>query len=114
MTPLPLTKEIDVLMHTSRTGRYVTDETDVIAMGNAGLLKDYGPQKLADGMHYFTLTEAGRQKLADWRATQPKPKPPTRSQGRYQEYLRNDCCFESLFHFLKYNENQRKLGHHHS
>ena len=70
--------EADVLSHTLRTGRYVTDETKVIQMGDAGLLQDFGPQALADGMHYFTVTKAGRDSLAEWKDSLPKPPPPTK------------------------------------
>lgn len=85
--------EADVLSHTIRNGRYVTDEAKVIKMGVDGLLEDFGPQKLADGMHYFTVTLDGRLALAEWRESQPKPpKPPklTRSQNRYRAFLNSD------------------------
>lgn len=45
-------KEASVLAHTLSNGRYVTGDADVIEMGKAGLLHDYGPQNLAGGMHY--------------------------------------------------------------
>jgi len=64
-----------VLVHTAYTGRYVTDEAHVIALGKAGLLLDHGLQPLAPGMHYFTMTGKGRTALEEWRAAQPKPKP---------------------------------------
>jgi len=89
--------EIDILRHTQRTGRYVTGESFVIEMGARGLLKDHSPQCLADGMHYFTLTEAGRKILADHQATSPKPPVLTRSQLRYREWLDISDCFNGNF-----------------
>ena len=82
-----------VLVHTSNTGRYVTDEAKVIEMAQRGLLRDYGPQKLADGMHYLTMTGAGRDALIAWRARQPKPpkvKGPSREFRAWRAYV--DAC----------------------
>ena len=65
--------QADVLRHTSNNGRYVTDEPAVIAMGEAGLLYDHGPQVLAGGAHYLTMTSKGRTALNEWQSAQPKP-----------------------------------------
>lgn len=81
--------EASVLAHTSSNGRYVTDEKRVIEMANAGLLKDYGAQQLAGGMHYLTLTELGRKALQEWRAAQPKPKPVKRRSEQCDRW--RDC-----------------------
>lgn len=78
--------EADILRHTARTGRYVTGDAEVIALGKRGLLHDHGPQALARGDHYFTLTEQGRAALREWQATQPKAKPPTKRQRRYRTW----------------------------
>ncbi len=98
-----------MLAHTSRTGRYVTDEKLVIELAAHGFLKDHGPQRLADGMHYFTMREAGRTALAEHRATLPKPKPLTRSQRRYQEYLSVCESFDSFHHWLIYTTRKNKM-----
>lgn len=66
-------RESDVLLHASSNGRYVTTEPDVIAMGEAGLLFDHGPQALAGGAHYLVTTPRGRAALNEWKAAQPKP-----------------------------------------
>lgn len=66
--------EADILAHASSKGRYVTADADVLDMAASGLLNDYGPQPLADGDHYLTLSEKGRSALAEWRAAQTKPK----------------------------------------
>lgn len=63
----------DILRHASDNGRYVTDEQFVIDLAAQGLMKDYGPQKLADGMHYLTVTSKGREALNEYQAAQPKP-----------------------------------------
>ncbi len=81
MSTHPLTsQEADVLLHTSRTGRYVTGEAEVIAMAARGLLRDYGPQALAGGDHYFEMTPKGREALKEWKAAQPAPPKPKRSK----------------------------------
>jgi hypothetical protein len=82
----------DVLAHTSRTGRYVTDEAAVITMASEGLLHNHGPQRLAGGMHYLTITSKGRDVLSAWRAAQPKPAPVkkrrrSRSFDSWRRYL---------------------------
>lgn len=82
--------EADVLAHTSSNGRYVTDEKRVIALAGAGLLKDYGPQPIAGGMHYLTLTGRGRTALEAWRAGKPKPKRMKRRSeqlNRWREFV---------------------------
>lgn len=84
-------READVLAHTASNGRYVTDEAAVIEMGKAGLLQDHGPQNLAAGMHYLTMTHLGRMMLMQWRDAQPKPKPLTKAQLRYRDFLDVDC-----------------------
>lgn len=101
--------EAEILSHTSRTGRYVTDEDSVIKMAEQGLLKDYGPQPLAGGMHYFTLTGKGSKELELWREAQPKPiqkpkltKKQIRSKIRYQYYIERADCWDSFRHFLQW------------
>jgi hypothetical protein len=37
------------------------------------LLNDYGPQQLAEGDPYLTLSEKGRLALKEWRDAQPAP-----------------------------------------
>ncbi len=98
--------ELDVLEHTSRTGRYVTDEASVLDMAKRGLLLDYGEQRLADGMHYFTLSQKGRALLNEHdknlcRFPQPKPKRPASEQfAAWRNYC--DACQHTSFSvFLK-------------
>lgn len=74
-------EQASVLAHTSQTGRYVTRDASVIEMGRAGLLRDHGPQRLAGGDHYLTMTPAGRAALSEWRAAQPKPSKIRRRQS---------------------------------
>jgi len=93
----PLNKEqISILEHTSNTGRYVSDLNEELrGLVVCGHLHDHGSQRLAGGMHYLTLTSAGRQWLEEWRAAQPRPEPVrlTRGQRRYQMFLAADCGF---------------------
>lgn len=105
--PAPLTDwEADVLRHTSDTGRYVTDEKKVIELGERGLLNDYGPQRLADGMHYFTLALKGQEALQAWRDAKPQPPKISRkkaaARSRYQEYLRVGDIYGSFHQWLKH------------
>lgn len=84
--------QASVLAHTDSTGRYCTDDPVVIAMGEAGLLRDFGPQEIAGGMHYFWMTGKGRAALAEWRAAQPKPKK-RRVSAAFESWERyQDAC----------------------
>lgn len=76
-------EQADVLAHTALNGRYVTGEPAVIAMAEAGLLRDHGAQRLAGGMHYLVVTEKGRDALRDWRAMQPPPPKRRRSSEAF-------------------------------
>ncbi len=79
--------EASVLEHTSNNGRYVTDEISVIEMASKrGLLCDYGPQRIADGMHYLTITLKGREALSEWRSKQPKPPKPKRQSREFRAW----------------------------
>jgi len=80
--------EADVLAHTSRNGRYMTDSPRVIALAARGLLRDYGAQRLAGGMHYLTLTDKGSEALREWRSRQPVVKVKPRRQSREFEAWR--------------------------
>ena len=67
------TREADVLAHTYKYGRFVTTDRFVLMMAKAGLLRDHGPQQLAGGAHYLSLTAKGRDAFSAWRNAQPKP-----------------------------------------
>jgi hypothetical protein len=77
--------EADVLAHTSQNDRYVTDELRVIQLAQKGWLRDHGPQRLAGGAHYLTLTTRGREVLSQWRAAQPQPPPLSKRKRRAKE-----------------------------
>jgi hypothetical protein len=81
----------EILSHTVKNGRFVTLDEDVLAMASAGLLRDHGPQALAGGAHFLTTTFMGRTKLSEFRDSLPRPKPLTRAQRRYQDFLELDC-----------------------
>lgn len=73
MDPLTLTQnEADILAHTSRTGRYVSDEADAMSLAARGFLRDHGAQPLAGGMHFYTPTPAGRTALVAHRLAAKK------------------------------------------
>lgn len=79
--------EYEVLRHASDNGRYVTGDKAVLAMAEAGLLRDYGPQALAAGDHYLTTSAKGRAALSEYRASLPKPAPA--KQRRCSEAFRS-------------------------
>jgi hypothetical protein len=74
-----ISPEAEILLHTSRTGRYVSDEALAIDLGRRGLLFDHGAQALAGGAHYLVTTPEGRKALSEWKAAQP---PPPKSKRR--------------------------------
>lgn len=80
-------EQAEVLAHSVRNSRFVTDDPDVLMMAESGLLHDHGAISWTGGMHCLTITRKGRESLAEWRESQPKPKPSTRSQRRYSEWL---------------------------
>lgn len=86
-----MSKTIDVLLHASSNGRYVTDDPFVAEMATQGLLRDHGPQVLAGGDHYYTTTPKGRQAINEWKAAQPKPKARRRRQSKAFEGWRLHC-----------------------
>lgn len=55
---------MEILKHTYRTGRYVTDpDADINLLTTFGYLQDHGAQSLAGGMHYYTITTLGKNAL---------------------------------------------------
>jgi hypothetical protein len=97
--------QIDILKHTSRTGRYVSNEPDCATLADSGLLHDHGPQALAAGDHYYTLTATGRKAIADHLASLPKPPPISRrkqrAKDRYRRFIDHGDAFPSFLEFLK-------------
>lgn len=87
-------QEFDILEHTSRTGRYCSDEQLCVSLGERGFLYDHGPQALAGGMHYLVMTSKGRRALVEYKDSLPEPEPlPRRTQRAretYQRFLRCD------------------------
>lgn len=79
-------EEADILAHTSTTGRYVGEGHTLIALAQRGLLHDHGPQKIAGGAHYLTMSAAGREALSEWRAAQPKPPKAKRRSRQFQSW----------------------------
>lgn len=93
-----------------RRNRFITDANGpdgqiCQALWARGLMKDYGPQSLAGGMHFYAVTDSGRAVVL---ANRPVPKKLTRSQARWREYRSCADCFESFWHFLKYKTRQAR------
>ncbi|HEY1107480.1 MAG TPA: hypothetical protein VGE76_02570, partial [Opitutaceae bacterium] len=79
-TPALPTEALEILKHTNRTGRYVTDPTDdTRLLVSFGYLRDHDAQRLAGGMHYYTITTLGKNALR--MAATKKIALPTRSQA---------------------------------
>lgn len=76
----------DVLAHASNTGRYVGEGHALMEIARAGLLHDHGPQALAGGAHYLTMSVKGREALSEWRAAQPKPPKPKRRSAAFESW----------------------------
>lgn len=96
-------EELDVLQHSlglDRHGRgeqsrnyFVTDfECSVgrlcASLVDRGLMRDAGPHRLMGGMHYLTVTDEGRKRVA---AESPTPPKLTKGQQRYRRFLAADC-----------------------
>ena len=62
-----------------------------------GFMEDHGPQKLADGMHCFTVTQDGINAVA---LESPRPPKLTRSQRRYREFIQVGDLYESFHQYL--------------
>lgn len=96
-------EQADVLRHTSNTGRYVTDDAAVIAMGESGLLYDHGPQRLAGGAHYLVMTGKGREALNEWSAAQPKP-PKVKQKRSSRAFTAWRRYTDATFHRITFSE----------
>jgi len=99
-------KQIDILLHTSSNGRFVGDhDADMETLVSVGALRDYGPQTLADGAHYYVTTPTGRQILNEWHAAQPKPpvlpKRKQRAKERFDYWLNGPSINWSFGEWLK-------------
>lgn len=73
--------------------RFVTDTPGAdgkacLELVAQGYMTDHGPQKLAGGMHCFTVTKAGEQVM---REASPQPPKISRSRRRYLAFLHADC-----------------------
>jgi len=66
---------------------------------NLGLMHNHGPQRLAGGMHCYTVTQAGYDAM---RAASPLPPKLTRSQRTYRAYRAVADCFpDGFIQFLR-------------
>lgn len=99
-------REVDVLLHTSRTGRYVTGEALVLDMAKRGLLFSHGAQRLAGGAHYLTMTVPGREALNAWKAAQPQPEPvKKRRRSKAFQAWRDYCEANGRYGFREFLTN---------
>ena len=95
-------READILYHTSRNSRYVSDpDRELDNLVALGFLEDYGPQSLAGGAHYYVTTEKGREVLSGWRAahlhisTRRKPSRCFEAWMAFREW--NRCTFKQFY-----------------
>lgn len=70
-----------------------------------GLMQDHGPQKIAGGMHCFSVTDAGIKAMKDSSSSPPKI---TRGQRRYQEWLKVADIGWTFGEWLKWKSRQAK------
>jgi len=97
---------------TSYRNRFVTDPTcpdgilctRLVALG---LMRDYGPQSLAGGMHCYAVSPAGIDAV---NFESPPPPKLTRSQRRYHAWLKADCGL-TFFEWLT-SESVKQLDTH--
>lgn len=75
------------------------------AMVASGLMVERAGSVLTGGDSCFQVTQAGIDHV---KASSPKPPKITRSQRRYQDYLRVGECFESFRDYLTHVEWTRK------
>lgn len=88
--------------------RFVTDPQSEDGKVCAELVRleymtDHGAQRLAGGMHCYTITEAGERAM---RHESPAPLKLTRGQQRYRDYRKVADCFESFGAYLKYRQHR--------
>lgn len=71
-----------------------------------GLAMRHDPRELFGGDYCFTVTEAGKKWV---RENSPKPPTLTRSQKRYEEFLRHDSGMR-FGEWLKWREERRRAA----
>ncbi len=94
-----------------RRNRFVTDATGkdgliCRVLVDMGFMVDHGPQSLAGGMNYFTVTDLGKAVVL---LHKPVPRKLTRSQARYQEYLQADSGM-TFIEFIKACAHHKRYG----
>lgn len=88
--------------------RYVCDPAaDLFALVEAGLMVDHGAQKIAGGMHCYTVTRAGILAMDE---QSPAPPKLTRGQERYRAWLRFDSCTLSFIEFCRWMDKEKREG----
>lgn len=87
------------------TGPGSTDYPICEKLCEMGLMQDLGTRKIWGHLHCFIVTKKGIDAVA---LESPSPPKLTRSQKRYQEYLKIGDCFDSFHHYLRYTESKRK------
>lgn len=92
-------EQIEILLHTVKNGRYVSDERgDLDALVAAGLLKEtQRPWFIPENDRVFVATQAGRD--AAWESPRKRPAPPklTVGQRRYRAWLRVSDVWDVTF-----------------
>lgn len=74
---------------------YVADpDADLARLVALGLMDDRGAWSIADGMHAYVVTDAGRVAV---REQSPRPPKVSRSRERYQRWLEVADCFDFGF-----------------
>lgn len=71
------------------TGPDSSDFETCIGLCNLGLMRDHGANSWCGGMHVFEVTKAGKEFVSQHSEKPPKR---TRSQQRYDAWLKQDCA----------------------
>jgi hypothetical protein len=91
--------------------RFVTDPASTDGqkceeLVRIGLMKDFGAQSIAGGMHCYAVTRDGIAAMHEHSAKPPKL---TRSQERYRRYRECADCFENFRAFLRYEQRSGRV-----
>tara|TARA_R110002050_G_scaffold191532_6_gene326336 strand:- start:4240 stop:4638 length:399 start_codon:yes stop_codon:yes gene_type:complete len=88
--------------------RYVCGpRAEIAELVVAGLMKDYGPQSIASGMHCFAVTRAGILAMDE---QSPNPPKLTKGQQRYRAYLRADYWNGTFLEFCRWMDARKREG----
>lgn len=72
-----------------------------------GWMQDHGPQRMAGGMHCYTVTDSGYMAM---KSASPAPPKKSRSKDRFQRFRESDGVFPSFRAFLAFEKAEREAA----